>query len=60
MVKPEWSGMYAPDGNSRLYLFARNEKEIPIQAMKAALDALPPPYTVKEWRGESEVMQWKR
>jgi len=53
IVKPEWAGMYAPDGGSRLYLVADEAKGIPLQPIAAALDRLPAPIVESAWGGES-------
>ena len=56
IVKPEWAGMYAPDGGSRLYLIADGTKGIPLQPIVAALDKLPSPIVEAAWDGESAPM----
>jgi hypothetical protein len=37
IVKPKWTGMYAPDVGSRLYLIADETKGIPLEPIAAAL-----------------------
>lgn len=56
IVKPEWPGMYAPDGGSRLYLIADAKKGIPLEPIVTALNRLPAPITEKTWNGESAPM----
>lgn len=56
IVKPEWSGMYAPDIGSRLYLIAHQTKGIPLMPIVAALDKLPKPMIEEHWNGESAAM----
>jgi hypothetical protein len=53
IVKPDWTGMYAPDVGSRLYLVADETKGIPLQPIAAALDKLPTPIVESTWEGES-------
>jgi hypothetical protein len=57
IVKPEWTGMYAPDIGSRLYLVADQTKGIPLQPLAAALDKLPTPIVENAWDGESAPMK---
>lgn len=56
IVKPEWTGMYAPDVGSRLYLVADETKGIPLQPVASALDKLPAPIVENAWDGESAPM----
>lgn len=51
--KPEWTGMYNPDGGSRLYLIADAERGIPLDPIVAALNRLAAPIDEKTWNGES-------
>lgn len=51
--KPEWTGMYNPDGGSQLYLITNAEKGIPLDPIVAALNRLPAPIDEKTWDGES-------
>ncbi len=53
MVKPEWAGMYNPDGGSRLFLFSSAEKGIPLEPIVTALNKLPAPIVSCAWNGES-------
>jgi hypothetical protein len=53
IVKPDWPGMYNPDGGSRLYLTADAQKGVPLAPVVAALNALPPPIVESTWDGES-------
>lgn len=53
IVKPEWLGMYNPDGGSRLYLISDLEKGIPLEPIVAALNKLPPPIAEGTWNGDS-------
>lgn len=53
IVKPAWPGMYNPDGGSRLYLIADEQKGIPLGHIVGALDALPAPIVEETWNGES-------
>jgi hypothetical protein len=57
IVKPEWIGMYNPDGGSRLYLVADKTKGIPLSPVAAALNNLPAPIIESTWNGESEPMK---
>jgi hypothetical protein len=57
MVKPSWPGMYNPRGGSRLYLFAHEEKGIPLEPIVAALDSLPSPIVEATWCGDS-IPSW--
>lgn len=56
IVKPEWTGMYAPDVGSRLYLVADQIKGILLQPVAAALNKLPTPILESAWDGESVPM----
>lgn len=56
IVKPEWTGMYAPDVGSRLYLIADETKGIPLQPVAAALNKLSVPTVEDAWNGESAPM----
>lgn len=56
IVKPEWSGMYAPDIGSRLYLIAHQTKGISLGPIVAALDKLPKPMIEEHWNGESAAL----
>jgi hypothetical protein len=56
IVRPEWTGMYAPDVGSRLFLVADERKGIPLQPIAAALDKLPAPIVEDAWNGESASM----
>lgn len=56
IVKPGWTGMYAPDVGSRLYLVADQAKGIPLQPVATALDELPTPIVESTWDGESAPM----
>jgi hypothetical protein len=53
IAKPLWSGMYNPDGGSRLYLIADSMKGVPLAPIVAALDLLPEPIVEAAWDGES-------
>jgi hypothetical protein len=53
IAKPEWRGMYNPDGGSQLYLIAEAAKGIPLEPIAAALNRLPPPIVEETWDGES-------
>lgn len=53
IVKPDWPGMYNPDGGSRLYLISDLEKGIPLESVVATLNKLPPPVVEGNWNGES-------
>ena len=53
IVKPDWPGMYNPDGGSRLYLTADAQKGVPLAPVVAALNALSPPIMESTWDGES-------
>lgn len=53
ILRPDWAGMYAPDGGSQLYLVSDNEKGIPLEPIVAALNALPAPIVPANWNGES-------
>jgi hypothetical protein len=53
IVKPEWAGMYNPDGGTRLYLVADAKKGIPLEPVTAALNRLPAPIDEETWDGES-------
>lgn len=53
VVKPEWTGMYAPDVGSRLYLIADETKGISLQPIKDALNKLAPPIVEAAWNGMS-------
>ena len=54
--KPDWPGMYNPDGGSRLYLIADAKKGIPLEPIIAVLNMLPTPITEENWNGESAPM----
>jgi hypothetical protein len=56
IVKPEWTGMYAPDLGSRLYLIADETKGIPLQPIAVALNKLSSPIVETAWNGESTSM----
>lgn len=56
IVKPQWAGMYAPDGGSRLYLISHETKGIALEPVAAALDKLPAPIVEASWDGESDPM----
>lgn len=53
IVRPEWSGMYAPDVGSRLYLISDETRGVPLQPIAAALDELAAPIVEAAWDGES-------
>lgn len=53
IMKPAWSGMYNPDGGSRLYLIADAQKGILLGPIVEVLDALPAPVVEEGWDGES-------
>lgn len=53
IVKPSWTGIYNPDGGTRLYLIADSQKGIPLAPVAAALDQLPTPIAEATWNGES-------
>jgi len=53
IAKPEWPGMYNPDGGSRLYLISDLETGIPLEPVVAALNKLPAPMIEGNWNGES-------
>ncbi len=53
ILKPEWPGMYNPDGGTRLYLIADADKGILLKPLAAALDSLPKPIIEETWDGES-------
>jgi hypothetical protein len=52
-AKPNWRGMYYPDGGSRLYLFSSIEKGVALEPLVRALDELPEPATESNWTGVS-------
>lgn len=56
ILKSKWTGMYAPDVGSQLYLVADETKGIPLQPIAAALDKLPAPVVETAWTGESAPM----
>ena len=56
ILKPEWTGMYAPDVGSRLYLIADETKGIPLEPIAAALNKLSSPIVEAAWDGESAPM----
>lgn len=56
MVRPNWPGMYNPDGGTRLYLVADAKLGVPLAPIAAALDALPTPIVEATWNGESAPM----
>lgn len=53
VIRPEWAGMYNPDGGSRLYLIADAEKGVPLGPIVEALNRLPAPIVEETWDGES-------
>ncbi len=53
IAKPSWSGMYNPDGGTRLYLIADSTKGIALAPIVAALNQLPAPIIEEDWNGES-------
>ena len=53
IAKPEWPGMYNPDGGTRLYLIADAAKGIPLAPVVEALNKLPAPIVEETWNGES-------
>jgi hypothetical protein len=53
MVRPNWSGMYNPDGDSQLYLIARNSA-VELAGLAVELDKLGQPADVYPWRGKSD------
>jgi hypothetical protein len=55
IAKPDWRGMYHPggEGGSRLYLVASRRKGPSVAGLAAALNRLPPPIVVEQWKGES-------
>lgn len=57
IVKPEWAGMYNPDGGSRLYLVTDKANGIPLSPIAAALNKLPEPIVESIWNGESAPMK---
>lgn len=56
ILKPDWPGMYNPDGGTRLYLIADTQKGIPLEPIVAALNQLPPVATEGTWDGQSAPM----
>jgi hypothetical protein len=56
IAKPDWPGMYNPDGGSRLYLIADAQKGVPLGPLIVALNALPAPIVERTWDGESAPM----
>ncbi len=59
IVKPKWTGMYAPEGGSQLYLVSDETKGIPLQSVAAALNKLPAPLVEGDWNGESApIVPW--
>lgn len=56
IARPQWKGMYNPDGGCELYLAADKTKGVDLAAAVAALNALPPPFVEADWDGRSEPM----
>jgi hypothetical protein len=56
IVRPNWAGMYNPDGGCELYLTADKAKGFDLAAAANALNALPPPFVEADWDGRSEPM----
>ncbi len=54
--RPDWLGMYNPDGGCELYLAADKTKGFDVDAAVAALNALPAPFVEDDWDGRSEPM----
>lgn len=53
IIRPNWRGMYNPDGESQIYLVSHREKGVPLESIARALDGLPSPVTETNWNGES-------
>ena len=53
IAKPNWPGMYNPDGGSRLFLVADATKGILLIPVVVALNKLPTPIVEASWDGES-------
>ncbi len=56
IVRPDWLGMYNPDGGCELYLTADKTKGFDLAVAASALNALPPPFVEADWDGRSEAM----
>ncbi len=53
VVKPNWSGMYNPDGESDMYLIADRTKTNLISKLIDAINLLDSPYSPNNWQGIS-------
>lgn len=56
VARPNWAGMYNPDGGCELYLASDKTKGFDLETAVAALNALPPPFIEADWDGKSEPM----
>ncbi|MDX4955453.1 DUF5623 domain-containing protein [Delftia acidovorans] len=55
IAKPKWPGMYMPGGESgsRLYLVASKRNGPPLAPLVKALNELPTPPVIEDWKGDS-------
>lgn len=53
VARPDWPGMYTPEGRSQLYLVSHATKGIPLAPLVAALNRIPPLPVAGEWEGHS-------
>lgn len=58
MVKPDWRGMYNPDGGARIHLFTRTSSKIDLADLSQRLEQLPDDFGHEEWKGTSTVREY--
>lgn len=60
MLQPTWTGIYNPEGGTRLFLLTKLGNGIDLPALVAKLDRLPDDFGPESWPGESKVMDYRK
>lgn len=60
MHRPNWRGMYNPDGGARIHLFTREQNKIDLADLSQKIDLLPDDFGHEDWKGVSTVGDYPR